>query len=387
MRSLLTMLGIIIGVAAVIAMVGIGNGAQASIDAQINSLGRNVILVFSGTTTRGGVSAGAGSSPSLTEEDAVAIKNECNSISYISPILRNNGQIVFGNVNWGTTIQGTNVDFFKIRDWQISEGEYFFEQDVRAATKVCILGQTVVNQLFQNESPIGKTIRIKKIPFKVIGILNQKGQNMMGQDQDDIIIVPFTTVQKRLLGVTKNWMFIASAKSKEKILAAQNEISELLRRRHKLTDEEDNDFTIRTQTEIAETSSSISKIMTMLLGSIAGISLIVGGIGIMNIMLVSVTERTREIGIRMAIGAKRIDILLQFLIEAIAIGVVGGIIGILLGIFTSNIIAKFSGWPILVSSDSILISVVFAMLIGIFFGFYPAKKAANLHPIEALRYE
>jgi putative ABC transport system permease protein len=387
MRSLLTMLGIIIGVTAVIAMVAIGQGATASVESQINSLGTNVLLIFPGTTTRGGVSAGAATNTTLTEEDAKAVKEQCPAVSLVSPILRIGGQVVYGNMNWGTVLQGGAVDFFSIRDWRVEEGDMFTEQDVRAATKVCLLGKTVIQQLFESENPIGQTIRIRNIPFKVLGTLKSKGQNIMGQDQDDIIILPYTTLQKRLMGSTRNWGFITSAVSKEKISEAQQQITELLRVRHKLQPEEDNDFTIRTQTDIAETASATTKIMTLLLGSIAGVSLIVGGIGIMNIMLVSVTERTREIGIRKAIGAKRRDILQQFLIEAIVMGIVGGIIGIGVGISVSNLIAKFAQWPVFVSPLSIILAVSFSAAVGIFFGYYPARKASSLNPIEALRYE
>lgn len=388
MRSLLTMLGIIIGVGAVIAMVAIGQGAQTSVEAQINSLGTNVILIFPGTTTRSGVSAGAGTNTTLTEEDAKAIKEQCPAVALMSPLLRNGGQVVFGNVNWGSVMQGGTVDYFSIRDWRLDEGEFFTEQDVRAATKVCLLGQTVLQQLFENANPIGQTVRIRNIPFKVIGTLQPKGQNMMGQDQDDVVLIPYTTLQKRLMwNNTREWRFIASAKSKEEVVDAQSQITELLRVRHKLSPMDENDFTIRTQTDIAETASATSKIMTLLLGSIAGVSLIVGGIGIMNIMLVSVTERTREIGIRKAIGAKRSDILQQFLIEAIVMGVVGGIIGVGLGVSASKLIATFAQWPVVVSTNSIFLAVSFSGAVGIFFGFYPARKAAGLNPIEALRYE
>lgn len=388
MRSLLTMLGIIIGVGAVIAMVAIGQGAQASVDAQISTLGSNVLLIFPGTTTRGGVSAGFGSGTTLTEEDGQAIREQCPAVAYISPLLRQGAQVVYGNVNWGTVIQGGSPDYFAIRDWRIAEGEFFVDQDVRGATKVCLLGQTVVQQLFGNTDPVGQTIRIRNIPFKVVGTLQSKGQNMMGQDQDDIIIVPYTTLQKRLMGHNvRSWGYIVSAVAKNKILEAQQQISDLLRVRHKLGPNEDNDFTIRTQTEIAEASSATSKIMTTLLFSIASVSLIVGGIGIMNIMLVSVTERTREIGIRMSIGAKRRDILTQFLIESIVMSLLGGFIGIILGIVSSKMISTFAGWPTLISENSIFLAVFCASAVGILFGYYPARKAANLNPIDALRYE
>jgi putative ABC transport system permease protein len=388
MRSLLTMLGIIIGVGAVIAMVAIGQGAQAQVDAQIGSLGTNVILIFPGFSQSGAVRSGAQTGTTLTEEDGAAIKEQCPAVAYLSPMLRAGGQIVYGDNNWATSMQGGSPDFFAIRDWRIDAGEFFSDQDVRGATKVCLLGRTVVQNLFQNEDPIGKTIRIRSIPFRVVGTLKPKGQNMMGQDQDDNIIIPYTTLQKRMLGGhTHSWGYSASAKSKTQIVEAQQQITDLLRARHKLNASDDNDFTIRTQTEIAEASASTAKVMTALLASIASVSLIVGGIGIMNIMLVSVTERTREIGVRMSIGARKRDILTQFLMEAIVLSLLGGLLGIALGIFGSSLVSKIAGWPTFVTSGSIFLSVIFSMIVGVFFGFYPARKASLLHPIEALRYE
>lgn len=387
MRSLLTMLGVIIGVGAVIAMVAIGQGAQASVDAQISSLGSNVLLVFPGTTTRGGVTAGFGTGTTLTEEDGHAIREQSSAVVHLSPMLRTGSQVVYGNLNWGTIIQGGSPDYFAIRDWRVEAGEFFTDQDVRGATKVCLLGQTVVKQLFQYENPVGQTIRLRNIPFKVVGTLRPKGQNMMGQDQDDIIVVPYTTLQKRLMGNTRSWGFLVSAVSKQQITEAQQQITDLLRMRHKLSPMEDNDFTIRTQTEIAEASSATSRIMTTLLASIASVSLIVGGIGIMNIMLVSVTERTREIGIRMSIGARRRDILIQFLMEAMVLSLLGGLLGIFLGIGSSNLVSQLAGWPTFISAASILLAVLFSMAVGVFFGYYPARKAATLNPIDALRYE
>ncbi|MBI3766569.1 MAG: ABC transporter permease [Ignavibacteriales bacterium] len=387
MRSLLTMLGIIIGVGAVIAMVAVGKGAQVSVDAQISSLGTNVLLIFPGTTTRGGVMVGAGSGTSLTEEDGQAVREQCPAVAHISPLLRSGGQVVYGNLNWGTSLQGGSPDYFAIRDWRIDDGDFFGDQDVRGSTKVCLLGRTVVKQLFESDNPIGQTLRIRNIPFKVVGTLKPKGQNMMGQDQDDIIIIPYTTLQKRLMGNTRSWGYIVSAVSKSQILEAQQQITDLLRVRHKTAPTEDNDFTIRTQTEIAEASQSTSKIMTTILASIASVSLIVGGIGIMNIMLVSVTERTREIGVRMSIGARKRDILTQFLMEAIVLSLLGGCIGIALGVAGSNLVSSLAGWPTFVTSDSIILAVFFSMLVGVFFGFYPARKASLLSPIDALRYE
>ncbi|HUL44976.1 MAG TPA: ABC transporter permease [Bacteroidota bacterium] len=388
MRSLLTMLGIIIGVGAVIAMVAIGQGAQVQVDAQISSLGTNVLLIFPGSVQTGAVRAGAQTGTTLTEEDGAAIKEQCPAVAYISPLLRAGAQVVYGDYNWGTSMQGGSPDYFAIRDWHIDEGDFFTDADIRGATKVCLLGQTVVQQLFQNEDPLGKTIRIRSIPFRVVGTLQPKGQNMMGQDQDDIILVPYTTLQKRFLGGNfRSWGYTASAKSKSQILEAQQQITDLLRARHKLGPSDDNDFTIRNQTEIAEASASTSKVMTTLLASIASVSLIVGGIGIMNIMLVSVTERTREIGVRMSIGARKRDILTQFLMEAIVLSLLGGLIGILFGVVGSTLVSTIAGWPTFVTSASIILSVVFSMMVGVFFGFYPARKASLLNPIEALRYE
>ena len=387
MRSLLTMLGIIIGVVAVIAVIAIGQGAQAQVDAQISTLGTNVLLIFPGSMTSGAVRGGGGTGTALTEEDGEAIKEQCPAVAFISPLLRSGAQVVYGDANWGTSTQGGSPDYFAIRDWRIDQGEFFGEADVRGATKVCLLGQTVVQQLFTDEDPVGKTIRIKSIPFRVVGTLKPKGQNMMGQDQDDIILVPYTTLQKRLIGHTHSWGYTASARSKAEIMDAQQQITDLLRARHRLGPADDNDFTVRTQTEIAQASSDASNTMNMLLITIASVSLIVGGIGIMNIMLVSVTERTREIGVRMSIGARKSDILIQFLMEAIVMSMLGGAIGIALGISGSNIISKFAGWPTFVSTNSILLAVFFSMTVGIFFGFYPARKASQLSPMEALRYE
>ena len=388
MRSLLTMLGIIIGVGAVIAMVAIGQGAQASVDAQISTLGTNVLMIFPGSQNRGGVASGAQTGTTLTEDDGKALKEQCPAVPFVSPLLRDRGQIVYGNLNWSTSVQGGSPDFFSIRDWRIDQGDLFTDQDVRASTKVCLIGQTIVTQLFPDEDPIGKTIRIRNIPFRIVGTLKSKGQNMMGQDQDDLILIPYTTLIKRMMGKDNHsWGYIASAASKQQIPDAQQQITDVLRSRHKLGPMDDNDFTIRSQTEIAEASSQTSKIMTTLLGSIASVSLIVGGIGIMNIMLVSVTERTREIGIRMSIGARRRDILGQFLMEAIVLSLLGGFIGVLLGVGGSNLISSLAGWPTFISTNSIFLAVIFSMAIGVAFGYYPARKASSLNPIEALRYE
>ncbi len=387
MRALLTMLGIIIGVGAVIAMVGIGKGAQTAVEAQIASLGSNVLIVFPGATSQGGVRASAGSAQTLTEGDIDAIRDQCSAVAAITPTTRVNRQVIAGNQNWSTTIQGGNTEFFKIRDWQIESGEPFTEQDVRGATKVCVIGQTVVKNLFPDEDPVGKVIRIQKLPFTVVGTLAAKGQNAMGSDQDDIIIAPFPTVQRKLQGIDFVGAILMSAVTKQAIPEAQEQVTELLRVRHKLAEWQDNDFTIRNQSDIASAATATSSIMTMLLVSIAFVSLVVGGIGIMNIMLVSVQERTREIGIRMSIGARRSDILQQFLLEAVMLSFVGGIMGVLLGLLSSKLISQFAGWPVLVSVSAVLLAFVISGAVGIFFGFYPARKAAGLSPIEALRYE
>ena len=387
MRSLLTMLGIIIGVGAVIAMVAIGQGAQAEVEAQISSLGTNVLMLFPGSQNRGGVQSGAGTGMALTEDDGIAIKSQCPAVSYLSPMLGTGAQIIKGNMNWGTRAYGGSPDYFAIRDWQIDQGDFFTEQDVRAATKVCLLGRTIVDQLFPNEDPVGQTVRIRNIPFRVVGTLMPKGQNAMGQDQDDQIIVPYTTVEKRLMGHSHSWGYLIGARSKGEMDLAVQQITDLLRVRHKLGPNDDNDFTIRSQTDLAQARNEASSTMSMLLASIAAVSLVVGGIGIMNIMLVSVTERTREIGVRMSIGARRLDILTQFLLEAIVMSLVGGAVGIVFGVAGSHLITAIAGWSTFISSASIVLSVVFSMLVGVFFGYYPARKAASLNPIDALRYE
>ncbi|HLF15610.1 MAG TPA: ABC transporter permease [Bacteroidota bacterium] len=387
MRSLLTMLGIIIGVGAVIAMVAIGQGAQAEVEAQISSLGTNVLMLYPGSMSRGGVQGGGGTGMALTEDDGHAIRTQYPAVAFISPMLQTGAQIIKGNMNWQTRAYGGSPDYFAIRDWQIDRGDFFSDQDVRAATKVCLLGRTIVDQLFANEDPVGQTVRIRSIPFRVVGTLMPKGQNMMGQDQDDQVIVPYTTLEKRLLGHAHSWGSLVGARSKNDIDNAVTQISDLLRVRHKLGPMDEDDFTIRSQTDIATARNEASSTMSMLLASIAAVSLVVGGIGIMNIMLVSVTERTREIGVRMSIGARRMDILTQFLLEAIVMSLLGGAIGILLGVGGSHLITAIAGWSTFISTGSIFLSVIFSMLVGIFFGYYPARKAASLNPIDALRYE
>ena len=387
MRSFLTMLGIIIGVGAVIAMMAIGQGAQYNIEQQIATLGTNVLLIFPGSSNQGGVRGGMGSMTSLTADDLEAIKTQCPAVSVASPVIRTGGQVVFGEQNWGTSIMGSNPEYFTIRSWPLALGQYFTEADVRGATKVCVLGQTVADNLFKGGSAVGSVIRVKKMPFRVVGVLSPKGQSAQGSDQDDIVVAPYTTVQKKLMGVTFLGSIMLSAMSDQAMTDAQNEITELLRVRHKIQPWEDADFTVRSQTEIASAAEATTRVLTILLASIASISLLVGGIGIMNIMLVSVTERTREIGIRMSIGARGRDILFQFLVEAVVLSMAGGLIGVLLGIGSSLLISNLAGWPTLVSTSSIGLAFLFSAAVGIFFGFYPARKAAQLNPIDALRYE
>ncbi|MEW6457108.1 MAG: ABC transporter permease [Acidobacteriota bacterium] len=387
MRTFLTMLGIIIGVAAVIAMISIGQGANASVQENIRKMGSNLLIVFPGSFHRGGVRGGMGTVISLKEDDVKALLEESKSISMASPTVRTGAQVVYGNMNWATGVEGVYPDFFYIREWPLVSGRSFTMQDVHGQTKVCVIGKTVYEKLFGNEDPIGKIIRIKKLPFTVIGALASKGQSGGWRDQDDVIFAPLYTVQRKMMGITNINTIHLSVISKDMMNDAKEEIRQVLRKRHKLLPSQDDDFTIMSQTEISEAAESTTRIMTILLGSIASISLLVGGIGIMNIMLVSVTERTREIGIRMAVGAKERDILVQFLIESVVLSLIGGIIGMIVGIFSSEMISYFAKWPTLISSQAILLAFLFSSGVGIFFGFYPAKKASSLNPIDALRYE
>ncbi len=389
LRSSLTMLGIIIGVGAVIAMVGIGQGASASIQSQIANLGNNMLNIFSGSSNTAGMRGGFGSSNTLTPEDIIAIEQECPSVKAASPTVRANGQLVFGNQNWAASsgIQGTNEKFPEIRAWPVASGDFFSEGDVRNSARVCVIGKTVADNLFSGNDPVGQTLRVRNLPFRVVGVLSVKGPNQFGQDQDDTVIVPYTTAQKKMLTITYVHGGIISAISASATGAAEKQITDLLRQRHKLTANQENDFTVRNLTDVAEAATQTSGIMTNLLASIAGVSLLVGGIGIMNIMLVSVTERTREIGIRMAIGARSGVIRRQFLIESVTLSVVGGALGILFGIGASIIISKTLKWPTLIEPISIFASVIFSVLVGVGFGYYPARKAAALDPIDALRYE
>jgi len=388
MRTFLTMLGIIIGVASVIAMLAIGQGSKQSIQAQISTLGTNVLMIWPQASSAGGVRMEAGSSQRMTLEDLKAVAERCPSVAFITPQVRTSGQLVNGNLNWRTSVYGVYPEYFEIRNLKLTSGNLFTMNDDRSATKVCIVGQTVVTNLFGADAdPIGSFIRINKIPFKIIGITEKKGQNAFGQDQDDMVIAPFSTVQKRMMAVTYIQSMLASAVKESMIPTASQEITDVLKARHNLGPSEDPDFTIRTQTDIATTATATSRILTILLATLASISLLVGGIGIMNIMLVSVTERTREIGIRMSVGARGRDVLLQFLIEALLISFLGGVIGVTVGILVSQLIVNILSWPITITAQSIFMSFLFSSAVGIFFGWYPARKAARLNPIDALRYE
>jgi putative ABC transport system permease protein len=387
LRAFLTMLGIIIGVGAVIAMVAIGEGAKATIRSQIASLGTNVLIILPGTSVQGGVRTGAGGVNTLVDGDVKAMMRELPAVAFASPALRRNEQIVAGNLNWLTLTQGVGPEFQQIRDWQIAEGRFIHDGDVDSAAKVAVVGETVVNQLFGNDDPIDAVIRIRNIPFRVVGVLAPKGQTSQGTDQDDTIIIPYTTMQKRLMRITFVQSIVASAISAERLPEAQAQITSLLRQRHRIGPDREDDFYIRNLSDIAEAASGSARVMAVLLGTVASISLLVGGIGIMNIMLVSVTERTREIGIRMAVGARRKDIMLQFLVEAVVMAATGGCIGILLGIGSSEILNDWAQWPTHISPTIIAIAFFFSGAVGVFFGFYPARKAANLDPIDALRYE
>jgi putative ABC transport system permease protein len=392
LRTALTMLGIMIGVAAVIAMVSVGAGAQARVAEQIQSLGSNLIIVLSGSTNAAGVRLGQGSQLTITEDDAQAIAREVPAVQVAAPSSRGSAQVVYGNLNWSTAIQGVTADYFEARDWPVDDGRPILQEDVDGATKIALLGQTTALNLFGESDPLGQIIRIKKVPFTVVGILSRKGQSSWGQDQDDVIMVPLSTAKKKVLGVSAaNARSVGSISIKiradEDMADAENQIRGLLRQRHKLLPQQDDDFWLRNLSEVLQTQEESSKVMTYLLAAIASVSLLVGGIGIMNIMLVSVTERTREIGLRMAVGARARDILTQFLVEALTLSLIGGIIGIALGVGGSNAISYLAEWRTVLAPEAIVIAFGFAAAIGIFFGFYPARKASRLDPIEALRYE
>ena len=394
MRSFLTALGIIIGIAAVITMLAIGQGSKASIKANIAEMGSNMIMISPGADMRGGVRQDASAMETLKQTDYQAIKDECNYISAISPTVNSSGQWINGNNNTQSSIYGVNQDYLSIRQLKVADGEMFTDNDIKAAAKVCILGQTVVDYLFPDGSdPVGKVVRFNSIPFRVVGVLQKKGYNSMGMDQDDLVLAPYTTVMKRIMAQTYLGGIVCSAITEEASQPAQDQITEILRRNHKLkdatdtSDADEDDFNIRSQEEISSMMNSTMSTITILLGSVAGISLLVGGIGIMNIMYVSVTERTREIGLRMSVGARGVDILNQFLIEAILLSVTGGIIGVLLGVSLSVSLQQFFHLATQIEPWSIIMSFAVCTFTGVFFGWYPAKKAAQLDPIEAIRYE
>ncbi len=387
MRSLLTMLGIVIGVGAVIVMVAVGQGAQSRIEQQIQNLGTNMIVITPGSSQQGGVSQGAGTFNRLSLADAEKLKREGGQLSGVTPVIFTRSQAIGGQGNWRTIINGVSTDWQTIRDWPLKSGTFFSETDVRSMRKVAVLGGTVANNLFLGADPVGQQVQLRGVPFTVIGVLETKGQTASGTDQDDVIIVPHTTAQSRLSGSPRIWQILAATYSPSDIPAAQREIKTLLRESHRLGMDDEDDFTIRNQTELADAASGTTQVMSYLLAAIASISLLVGGIGIMNIMLVSVTERTREIGIRMAIGARGSDVLTQFLIESVVMSLLGGIIGLLVGFAGAAILGKMTGWSTATPPEAVAVAVVFSAAVGIFFGFYPARKAASLNPIEALRYE
>ena len=389
LRSGLTALGIIIGVGAVIAMVGIGNGAKAQVEAQVASLGQNVIQVSAGSSsTHSSVRLGLGSSSTLTVDDADALEREIADVAGVSPEVRITTQVVAGNRNWSTQIYGESPDYFSIRQWPLEDGAIFTEQDVRGATKVAVIGSLAAEELFGDEDPVGEIVRIKNVPFTVVGVLTSKGASASGSDQDDDIIIPYTSAMKRVIGQQTNLRRInVQAADADALEEVETQITALLRQRHHIETGKDDDFIVRDQQEIADAATATARTMTLLLGAVAGVSLIVGGIGIMNIMLVSVVERTREIGIRLAVGARSRDILRQFLMEAFALSSIGGGIGIVLGISASECLSLVAEWPTLVSLEAVVIAFLFSAAVGIFFGFYPARKASHLDPIEALRYE
>ena len=387
MRSILTMLGIIIGVAAVIAMVSVGQGAQQTISQQIASAGSNMLFVMPGAWNSGGVRMGLGTTSHLQVDDCLAIERECPAVKYASPLVNSSCSVVYGNQNWFTRIQGYDTHFSEIRLWDVDKGTFYTEQDVTTAQRVCVIGKTVADNLFAGADPVGQEVRMRNMPWRVIGVLKSKGQSGVGQDQDDVVIAPYTTVQKKMLGITFINSIMVSAISQEASSTAQTEIEDLLRQRHHIARSEDDDFQVRNLADMAELANNSNQVMTLLLASIAFVSLIVGGIGVMNIMLVSVTERTREIGIRMAVGATGGDVQFQFLTEAVVLAIFGGVLGIIIGTVTSKVISDSLGWPTLVSTTAIGAAFTFAAAIGIAAGWYPALKASRLDPIEALRYE
>ena len=393
MRSALTMLGIIIGVSAVIIMLAVGTGASKKLSEQISSIGSNLLMIFPGSITAGGMRMGSGSQSTLTLDDAEAIKRECPTVEEVAPILNGSAQLVYGNQNWATNVYGTTPAIIFVRDWSLSAGRIFNDQEVKGASKVCLLGKTVVDNLFGDMDPLGKTIRIKKLPFTVIGVLAEKGQSPMGQDQDDTVYIPISTAQRKIFGRGGSGItdmvrsIIVKTKTIGDLDPATEQITDLLRQRHRIGTKQEQDFTVRNLTQMMNVVEQSTQILTLLLAAIASVSMLVGGIGIMNIMLVSVTERTREIGIRMAVGAMSWDIRLQFIIEALTLSLIGGVTGIIIGFAAAKAVSTIAGWPTIVSPFSIFFAFGFSGLIGIFFGFYPAYKASLLNPIDALRYE
>ncbi len=392
LRSVLTALGIIIGVAAVIIMIAVGAGAENRVSKLIQSLGSNMVLVLPGSTTSSGARGARGSRPTITEDDAAAIQNEIDTVVAAAPIVRGSGQIVYGNLNWSTVLQGVTPEYAQVKEWVTTSGRWFTHEESRASMKVALIGETIVDNLFSGSDPVGQIVRIKRVPFKIVGVLAPKGETPHGSDQDDVILVPLMTAKKRLLGGCRlkgrlvNAVFVKST-SAAAVEQTVKSMEELLRQRHRIRPGQGDDFYVRNLSQILEARADSSRVMTLLLAAVASISLIVGGIGIMNIMLVSVTERTREIGLRMAIGARGKDILLQFLIEAVTLSLIGGAIGVALGLAGSVMIAEIGGWPAIIQIKSVFLSFGFAAAVGVFFGFYPARKAARLDPIEALRYE
>ena len=387
MRTLLTMLGIIIGVGAVIVMVAVGDGAKSQIEAQIKNLGTNMLVVTPGSSSAGGVSRGMGSFNRLSLDDAEKIKNEGLYISAVTPVVTTFSQVIGGSGNWRTRLNGVDMDYLLIRDWNLASGSWFTPQDVRSGKKVVVIGKTVADNLFAGQDAVGQTLRIRNVPVQIIGVLEAKGQTAEGTDQDDTILAPHTTVSQRLSRFRFVSQILVSTPSQGDIPAAQDEITAILRESHGLASYDENDFEVRNQTELADAASGTTEVMTLLLAAIASISLLVGGIGIMNIMLVSVTERTREIGIRMAIGARGGDVLTQFLIEAIVMSILGGAIGVGIGFGGAALVANITGWTTVVEAQTVIVAIVFSAAVGIFFGFYPARKAASMNPIDALRFE
>ncbi len=387
MRTLLTMLGIVIGVGAVIVMVAIGQGAQSQIQEQIDNLGTNLIVITPGSSSSGGVSRGAQTYNRLTIKDADKIRRESLYINAVSPVVWTRTQVIGGSGNWRTSINGVSSDYTVIRNWPLRYGRFFDASEVRAQRRVVVLGHTVAEQLFQDEDPTGQRVQVRNVPVQVIGVLEPKGQTPDGHDQDDVILAPYSSVQTRLSGWSRIFQIMASTPSPNEVPRAQDEIAAIMRESHNLSEWEENDFTVRNQNDLADAAQGTTEVMTLLLAAIASISLIVGGIGIMNIMLVSVTERTREIGIRMAIGARGRDVLTQFLVESIVMSMIGGMIGVTLGFSCATLVGRATGWSTTISPETVIIALVFSAGVGIFFGFYPARKAAALNPIDALRYE